>query len=292
VNRACRDWSREFCRALDSYGIETTAAFSMELQHGDDRVSTRIAQRYPSGNAVWLNTPALQTNFSPNSITYWRQVHFDMAQVMAEAGVTPYLQFGEVQWWYFPYDGSGMPFYDAYTQSAFQNAHGRPLALIPNGDVDPAQHPEEASFLAQLIGNFTDNVMAFVRAGFPSAKFEVLYPNDVNAGAFNRVVNYPSSSWIPANLACLKTESFTYTFERNLDLARTTVDFPATRAFPQSKSSFLVGLMDPFTAWHKEVNFARSANVESIVFFALDQYCLMGYETPLPRSLRRSVYHV
>ena len=51
-----------------------------------------------------------------------------MATVMNAAGLTPYLQFGEVQWWYFPnvtvIDGavSGMPFYDAYTTSTFPNA--------------------------------------------------------------------------------------------------------------------------------------------------------------------------
>lgn len=291
VNRACRDWSREFCRALDAYGIEVTSAFSMELQHGDDRLSTGIAQRYPSGNAVWLNTPALQTNFSPESTNYWRQVHLDMAQAMYEAGVTPYLQFGEVQWWYFPYDGSGMPFYDAYTMAAFQAAHGRPLPVIASGDADPAFYPQESVFLAQLIGTFTDNVIAYVRAAYPAAKFEVLYPNDVNAGPFNRIANYPAASWTPLNLDNLKTESFTFTFERNLDLAKTTVDYPETRGFPRHKRSFLVGLIDPFTAWYKEVNYALAKNVESVVFFALDQYCLMGYQTPLPKSLRRATYH-
>lgn len=291
VNRACRDWSREFCRTLDAYGIEVTSAFSMELQHGDDRLSTGIAQRYPSGNPVWLNTPALQTNFSPESTNYWKQVHLDMAQVMFEAGITPYMQFGEVQWWYFPYDGSGMPFYDAYTMAAFQAAHGRPLPVIASGDVDPALFPQEALFLAQLIGTFTDNVMAFVRATYPSAKFEVLYPTDVNSGPFNRIANYPAASWTPANLDNLKTESFTFTFERNLDHARGTVDYPETRGFPRHKRSFLVGLMDPFTAWYKEVNYALAKNVESVVFFALDQYCLMGYQTPLPKSLRRASYH-
>jgi hypothetical protein len=50
-----------------------------------------------------------------------------MANVMAAAGVQPYLQFGEVQWWYFcpptdpangnwtPIANGGMPFYDPYT---------------------------------------------------------------------------------------------------------------------------------------------------------------------------------
>ena len=43
---------------------------------------------------------------------------------MMEPGQTPYLQFGEVQWWYFPDDGSGMPYYDAYTTSTFHPTYG------------------------------------------------------------------------------------------------------------------------------------------------------------------------
>ena len=62
-----------------------------------------------------LNTPALQTNFSPTSTAFWKQAYLDLATLMQDAGQTPYLQFGEVQWWYFPDDGSGMPYYDAYT---------------------------------------------------------------------------------------------------------------------------------------------------------------------------------
>ena len=33
-----------------------------------------------------------------------------MAGIQAAAGLQPYLQFGEVQWWYFPNDGDGHPF--------------------------------------------------------------------------------------------------------------------------------------------------------------------------------------
>ncbi len=288
VNRAARDWSREFYRALDVYEIPVVAAFSMELQHGDDSLAAGIAQRYPDGSAAWLNTPALQTNFSPASTNYWKQVHADMAATMAEAGVTPYLQFGEVQWWYFPKAGSGMPFHDDYTKSRFLLEYGRPMAAIASGSVDPALFPDEAELLPLLIGEFTGAVMAYVRASHPDARFEVLWPNDVNEGPFNRVINYPAGAWTPATLDCLKTESFTYTFARNLNLARTTVEYPVSRGFSRDKRSFLVGLMDPFTSWDKEVNFARSSNIESIVLFALDQYCLMGYETPMPASLRRA----
>src|ERR1051325_8724755 len=97
----CRDWSAAFFAALKGYGSDVVASFSMELQHGDDTAAAGLAQRYPNGDPVWLNTPALQTNFGPESTAFWRQVYLDMADVMTAAGVRPYLQFGEVQWWYF-----------------------------------------------------------------------------------------------------------------------------------------------------------------------------------------------
>ena len=78
--------------------IEVTAAFSMELQHGDPSSEAGIAQRYPSQNPVLLNTPAIQTNFSPASTAFWQQAYLDLARLLSEAGQTPYLQFGEVQW--------------------------------------------------------------------------------------------------------------------------------------------------------------------------------------------------
>ena len=109
-------------------GSQVTAAFSMELRHGDTSLAAGIAQRYPAGPVI-LNTPAVQTNFGPASTAFWKQVYREMAGVMAEAGVTPYLQFGEVQWWYFA-DRSGMPFYDDFTKSSFQATYGRSLPVI------------------------------------------------------------------------------------------------------------------------------------------------------------------
>ena len=40
----------------------------------------------------------------------------------------------------------------------------------------------------------------------------------------------------------------------------------------------------------KEVSIARSEGVESIVLFALDQFCLIGYPAPLPQSPGRAVF--
>jgi hypothetical protein len=179
LNRAARDWSRSFFRALSGYGMEATAAFSMELQHGDPGVSAGIAQRYPNGDPVLLNTPALQTNFGPASTAFWKQVYLEMASVMVEAGMNPYLQFGEVQWWYFA-AASGMPFYDDYSKERFQAAFGRAMAEIPSESAEPANYPDECTFLPGLIGEFTDAVTLFVRQSHPSTRFEALYAPDVN----------------------------------------------------------------------------------------------------------------
>ncbi len=289
LNRAARDWSRSFFQALKGYGIAPTAAFSMELGNGDDSVGAGIAQRYPDGTSVWVNTPALQTNFSSASLAFWQQVYLDMAGIMAAAGVAPYLQFGEAQWWYFA-ASTGMPFYDSYTTNLFQETYGQPMAVIESQQADPSSLTNECAFLPGLIGQFTSAIMTFVRQAYPSARFEVLYPPDTNDTPLNRIINYPTASWTPGNLACLKTENFTYTGNRNLDEARQSIALPGQLGFPPSQSSHLVGIGDVTTPWGKERRLAMIAGMESVVLFALDQFCLIGYPLPLPESPRRSQF--
>ena len=288
LNRAARDWSQSYFQALNGYGFDATASFSMELGNGDPSTGAGIAQRYPDGVAVVVSTPALQTNFSPTSATFWQQVYLDMAAVLTAAGLTPYLQFGEVQWWYFPDDGSGMPFYDAYTTSAFQTQYGRAMTVITSNTVDPTTIPQEAAFLPGLIGSFTAQIRSFVRVTYPTCRFEVLFPPDVNNFPLTQVINYPTSDWTPANLNCLKTESFTYTYDRNLDLALVSMNSVNGLGFTPSQRSHLVGVSDPTTAWLKEVRIAEGKGFESVVLFALDQMCLVGYSLPLSRGMRRS----
>jgi hypothetical protein len=288
INRAVRDWSENFYRALAGYGIDVVVAFSMELQHGDPSPDAGIAQRYPNQAPVMLNTPALQTNFSPTSANFWKRIHHTMAAVLVAAGIQPYLQFGEVQWWYFP-DVSGMTFYDAYTTSTFRTEYGRDLTVITTNTVDPLTIPQEADFLPRQIGNFTNQIITFVRADFPTCRFEVLYPVDVNNTPLNRVINYPVSDWTPATLTCLKTESFTYTFSNDLDLCMTSIEAGSSSGFLPSQRSHLVGISDSSTAWLKEARLAEASGFESVVLFALDQFCLIGYPLPLSTGMRRSL---
>jgi hypothetical protein len=209
-----------------------------------------------------------------------------MAQTMAAGGQTPYLQFGEVQWWYFPGEEltsppsePSMPFYDAYTQQQYQSAYGTALPLIATNTVDPTTVPQAAVLLPSLIGQFTSSIMAYVRQSVGNAQFEVLYPPDVNDYALTQVINLPVSAWTAQTLNCFKTENFTFTGNRNLDQALNSIGVPLALSFPADQTAHLVGIGDYTTPWEKEAGLAVGAGVESVVLFALDQFCLIGYPT-------------
>lgn len=289
INRAAKDWQRSLFAALAGYGIAVAAAFSMELRHGDPSAAAGVAQRYPDGAPVWLNTPAVQTNFSPASTNFWKQAYTELAALMAEGGQQPFLQFGEVQWWYFPAPGSGMPFYDAYTTGAFLALHGREMHVFTSNLEDPSAYPDECAHLAGSIGAFTDAVIDFVRQSWPAAEFEVLYAPDVNEPALTRLVNLPAE-WSPARLRCFKSENFTYTGLRDLDKARESIRLPMELGFPRDRSSHLIGVGEYTTPWERESELARGEGLESVVLFALDQFCFIGYRVPLKRGGGRSLY--
>jgi hypothetical protein len=54
----------------------------------------------------------------------------------------------------------------------------------------------------------------------------------------------------------------------------------AAKGFPNPQRSHLVGIGDSWTAWMKEIDIAQSQGLESVVLFALDQYCLIGHPPP------------
>jgi hypothetical protein len=291
INRAARDWHRSYFAALDALGVESTAAFSTELSHGDPSASAGIAQRYPDGSAVVLNTPAIQTNFSPTAIDYWKQVYLEMAQLQVEAGVTPWLQFGEVQWWYFPQPGetsSGMTFYDAYTTSTFQTQYGRAMHVFLSNDESIAGFEDEVEHLSGLIGAYTQAIRSFVVATYPQTRFEVLYPHDVNDHSVTRAVNYPDLDWTPSNLDVLKTENFLYTGDRKMNRALESTLFPQQKGFTPATSAHLIGVLFASEPWMMERRLARREGLESIVFWAFDQFSMVGYSMPLSDGLRRS----
>ena len=159
LNRAVRDWNKSFFTALAGYGIDVATAFSTELRDVDPDAGVGMVQRGPGGDAILLQTPSYQTNFSPTSLDFWKQVYLDAAAIQADAGLQPYLQFGEEQWWYFPNDGlgnafSGMPFYDAWTAGEFLAEYGRAMTVFTDNTSDPAAYPDEVAFLQTRVGKF------------------------------------------------------------------------------------------------------------------------------------------
>ena len=164
------------------------------------------------------------------------------------------------------------------------------MAAIVSQNADPNSFPDECTFLPKLIGEFTSAVMAHVRQSYPGALFEVLYPPDVNDTSLNRLVNFPRAHWTPEILASLKTENFTYTGDRDLNKALASIQLPMQLGFERSQSSHLVGIGEYTTPWAREQRLAEGQSLDSVVLFALDQFCLIGYQLPLDRGARRSQY--
>jgi hypothetical protein len=150
--------------------------------------------------------------------------------------------------------------------------------------------PCECEFLPTLIGGFTSVVMTHVRMSHADTRFEVLYAPDVNNTPLNRLVNFPLAHWTPEILECLKTENFTYTGNRDVNQASAAIQLPMRLGFPREQSGHLVGIGEYTTPWTKEVRLAAGEQLESVVLFALDQFCLIGYQLPLNRGSRRSQY--
>ena len=198
MNRACRDWSAAFFRTMKGYGIDVVAAFSTEMAHVDPSSDAGMAQRYWDSTPVLLNTPAVQTNFSANSLSFWQGVYSSMAGLQSSAGLTPYLQSGEVQWWYSPKPAVGMPYYDEYTKQQFSSLNGgESMGQIINSDTSTDLFAREVQLLQTLLGSFTAGLRTALRAAFPTARYEVLYPGDVNTPAFNNAVNLPGETGLP-----------------------------------------------------------------------------------------------
>jgi hypothetical protein len=51
-----------------------------------------------------------------------------------------------------------------------------------------------------------------------------------------------------------------------------------------------VGIGDYTTPWARERRLALGEGIESVVLFALDQFCLIGYGLPLDHGTRRALY--
>jgi hypothetical protein len=208
---------------------------------------------------------------------------------MESAGLEARLQFGEVLWWFFP-NAFGMAFYDPYTTAAFQTAHGRPLHLFlaPNDDPSVNGHVD-ADFLRQTVRVHVAAIQTYVLASHPNAKFEILWPldvNDPNTRQLNRYINLPIE-WetrIGSGFDRFLIEGFQYSgIERNLDKVRWMAGYPfEVLTWPREHCNYLMGNFNAGWPWQSDYLAARRGRVPLVKLWAHDHLCLFSRDLPLP----------
>jgi hypothetical protein len=234
--------------------------------------------------------------FVPQVLEYQKSVYNTLAGLMADAGVTPSIQFGEFLWWFFTNKsannpGGGMAFYHPVIAGAAQAALGRPLARFNLPTDDPSVNGSaDALFLRNRLRDHVNALIAHVRANYPSTRFELLFPYDVNhptpagihqiGGRLNRFINLPVEweSKAGSNLDSLKTEALDFgAWSRDLDLAKTAVRLPLELGWPRDSVRHLVPVFRGGYAWEKEVALAEAAGVSSVNLWAFDHVCIFGW---------------
>ncbi|MEB2361906.1 MAG: hypothetical protein OZ929_11260 [Bryobacterales bacterium] len=300
LNRAARDWHADYFAELVAKGMTCVTAFSQELVLPPDDPPTAVwVQRYPDGDPVQTATGfgnkfSSHCAFGPPFRNYIKQGYAEVATLMEAAGLEARLQFGEVLWWFFPND-SGMAFYDAYTTAAFQSAQGRPLQLFVTPNDDPSVNDHvDADFLRQAVRDHVAAIRSHVLASHPSAKFEILWPLDVNdpdTRQLNRYINLPTE-WTSKPTSGFDTfmiEGFQYAgLDRNIDKVRAMAAYPfEVLTWPRNDCRYLMGHFNSGWPWQRDYLAAQRARTPLVKLWAYDHLCLFSRPLPLPLPPRR-----
>ncbi len=304
LNRAIRDWHADYFAALHAAGIGVVVSFSQELVNPpDDPAHGAVwTQRYPDGSPATTDTgfgglKSSMAAFGTAVETYMASVYAEMAGLMAAAGLTPRLQFGEVLWWYIV-GASGMGFYDADTAAAALASLGRALHTFLTANDDPSVNGyADANFLRSRLGNYVAAVQAAVLALVPAAQFELLWPLDVNDPTRCRLLRYVNMppAWQTRSGSGFDTflcEGFQYGgIDFNLDEAQTCAGYPFTAlSWDRAHCRYLEGWYNPAWPWAREFQAAQRTGVPVIKFWAYDHICLFGWPLPLPKQPPPAVF--
>ena len=343
-----------------------------------------------AGATTLIDLQTSQCTFNPETVTaYLAYCYKQAAGVLAAAGLTPWLQFGEILWWFFsctmslpvsgfasvrgigsngqPADiievqtsaahgfitgqnailagtglcdgthviividsthftivlvwpggtpaaagtvsGGGMAYYDAWAQAAATTALGRALASFATQDDDPTVNSSaDANWLAGAIKAHIDAIRAAVLASYSGAKFELLYPQDVNAatcyytpdvpypqgGQLNHAVNFPPAyqAMAGSGLNRLKMEGLSWgSTYRNLAQAKVAMTFPemSPNTWALANTAYLVPWFNGGCPWTLEYLASLQVGIPLIVMWAGDQMVLFSWPLPLPVSGKQAV---
>ena len=303
LNRGAREWHADFYAECQARNREIVTACSMELTNPPAGFAAVFADGDPVVTSVGFgNLSSTHCSFVTPMLNYQKTVYRAIADLMQAAGVTPRLQMGEFLWWFFTNystqnsDG-GMAFYDPETAQAALTALGRPLHLFRH----PTDNPDvnagaDVAFLRNRLRDYVAALRNHVLSSHANAKFELLWPYDVNhpqpvgmfslGGALNRAVNLPLE-WeqkAGSGFDTMKMEALDFgAWSRNLDLSRTAIRFPLERGWPQDSVRYLVPVFRPASAWEREYAIARAEGVPTINLWAYDHVCLYNLSPLAPR---------
>jgi hypothetical protein len=253
-----------------------------------DRVVVSGVQGMTSANGTWTITVSDDTHFTLNG---------------SSANGDWVIGSGTVS-------GGSMGFYDPVTAAAANAALGRPLYKFTCQDDDPTVNDgADANFLAARLKAHVDATRTAVLAAYPNAKFEILYPNDVNhsvcyvkahnpypqGGRLNAAVNLPSQWRAKAGsgLDRFKVEALSWgATYRNLDLANESVMFACNGAmsWAPADTAYLIPWFNGACPWPSELQLAAGSGVGLINFWAYDHLALMSWPVPFPTPVRRSLF--
>lgn len=202
--------------------------------------------------------------------------------------------------------GGGMAYYDANQSDAASTSLSRSLAPFYTQDDDPTINSSaDSNFLAARVKNYTDAIIAGVLAAHPTAKFEVLWPNDVNfatcyytptepypqGGRMNHAVNLPVGWQTKSGSGFdrFKIEALSWGSQYvNIDNAKETMQYPFTDlSWDMADTRYLIPWFNGGCPWKNEYAFATNVLIPFLNFWAFDHFVLFSWPLPLP-SLRGS----
>jgi hypothetical protein len=296
INRAARDWHADFYTQCAGRSREVVTSCSMELVNPP----TGYVAQFPDTSAVSTATGFgdLLSNQcavgSSKMLAYQKAVYRWIAQMQAAAGLTPCIQYGEFLWWYFA-GSSGMAYYDVETLAAAQTTLGRALHVFLTPNDDPAVNGgADSLFLRNRLRDYVAALVADIRAAYPTAICEVLWPYDVNYPAGNQLnwfVNLPAEWQLKpsSGLDRIKVEALSFGSSlRNLNLVRQTVELFPDFGWPLDSLKYLVPVFGSATPWVRELAIARGAGLAVNNLWAFDHVCLFNLSVPEPPLERRS----
>jgi hypothetical protein len=271
-----------------------------------------FAALYPDGTPVTTsegfdNLLSTQCAPGPTLLAYQQTVFDCITDLQNTAGMTPNVQFGEYLWWYFTnYSASanpngGMAFYDAATSAAASAALGRPLHKFIDPNDDPSVNGgADATFLRNRLRDHVAALSAHVKARYPAAQCEVLYPYDVNyptpqgglGGQLNHFINFPVEWAIntTAGFDRLKIEALAFGSSlRDLDLAHAAILYPFSLNWPVASLRYLVPVFVQCGAWQKELAMAVGMRYPVVNLWAFDQVNIFGLNVLAAVNQARSV---